>query len=108
MTSEEEEEEEAYPTNMDNKYKLELDSSEMCRGCLARNCPLTNLMCNEIVDGDILPMPTVYESVTGLPVKLIWNGIEFRINNWHFNVKFRRCKQTTACRRNYASFVRRK
>lgn len=56
---------------MDTKYKLELDSSEICRGCLARNCQLTNLMCNEIVDGDILPMPSVYETVTGLPVELL-------------------------------------
>lgn len=55
---------------MDAKYKLELNSSELCRGCLERHRQLTNLMCNEIVNGHILAMPDVYQSVTGLPVRL--------------------------------------
>lgn len=54
---------------METKYTFDWDSNEMCRGCLARKGQMTNLMCNEIVDGDILPMPSVYESVTGLSVR---------------------------------------
>lgn len=53
---------------MDKTYKLELNSNEMCRVCLARSCSLTNLFCNEIVDGDIMAMPDIFETVTEIKV----------------------------------------
>lgn len=40
----------------------------MCRACLSKNTPLSNLFCSEIVDGDIVLMPVVFETVTGLQV----------------------------------------
>lgn len=53
---------------MDSIYKLEVDADQMCRACLSKNTPLSNLFCSEIVDGDIVLMPVVFETVTGLQV----------------------------------------
>lgn len=58
---------------MENQYQLDLDTTEICRACLAKNCTLNNLYCNQIVDGEIVSMPMVYSIGTGLTV----NTIEF-------------------------------
>lgn len=56
-------------------YELEVDAKQMCRACLSRNSEMGNLFCSEIVDGDIVPMPDVYETVTGIQVSNKWNLI---------------------------------
>lgn len=53
---------------MENLYKLELDADQMCRACLTRNTAVENMFCSEIVDGEIVPMPDVFETVTGMQV----------------------------------------
>lgn len=62
---------------MDKSYRLDLNTTEMCRACLAKNCGLNNLFRNEIVDGEILSMPVVYSIGTGLTVNqsIIFNFI---------------------------------
>lgn len=55
---------------MENFYKLEVDAEQMCRACLVRNSTMENIFCSEIVDGEIVPMPNVYETVTGMQVSL--------------------------------------
>lgn len=52
-----------------DKYQLEVNTSEICRSCLARNCTLNNLFCNEIVDGEIVPIPSVYSVATDITVR---------------------------------------
>lgn len=48
---------------------LELFSSDMCRCCLTRN-NLQNIHGNEIVDGEIVSLNTLFESVTDFSVSL--------------------------------------
>lgn len=55
---------------MEKVYELELDADQICRACLTRNSALENLFCSEIVDGDIMPMPDVFEAVTGIQASI--------------------------------------
>lgn len=55
-------------TEMIEVYQLDLNSNEMCRNCLARNCPLNSLFRCDIIDGEIWPIPKVYKSVTNISV----------------------------------------
>lgn len=47
---------------------LEVDANRMCRACLTKNSELRDIFCREIVDGDIVLMPAVFECVTGIQV----------------------------------------
>lgn len=67
---------------MEKIYKLELDVDQMCRTCLDKNILLENLFCSEIVDGDIVPIPDVYESVLGSQVGEI---VSYSSRNDHYN-----------------------
>lgn len=54
--------------DMDHGYELNINSDEMCRNCLARNCQLKSLFRFDIIDGEICPLPKVYQSVTNIAV----------------------------------------
>lgn len=54
--------------DMEDMYELNVNSDEMCRNCLARNCQLKSLFRCDIVDGEIWPLPKVYQSVTNIAV----------------------------------------
>lgn len=53
---------------MGEEYQLELNSNEICRNCLAKNCKLKSLFRCDIIDGEIWPIPKVYKSVTDISV----------------------------------------
>lgn len=50
------------------EYELSLDPKTICRICLAEHPSLKTIFCNEIVNGSILPFPTVFECVMGFKV----------------------------------------
>lgn len=55
-----------YEITMETRvFKLEVNAEQMCRTCLARNVVLETLFCDEIVDGEIVSMTDVYETVFG-------------------------------------------
>lgn len=48
---------------MDRLFKLEVNAHQMCRTCLTRIRVLESLFCDEIIDGEIVSMMSVYETV---------------------------------------------
>lgn len=62
---------ETIETEVDEIYELDVNSNEMCRNCLARNCQLKSLFRCDIVDGEIWPIPKVYQNVTNISVSLL-------------------------------------
>lgn len=66
---------------MESSYELNINPNVMCRICLAENDNMKSIFCNEIVNGEIVPFPKVFETVTGIPV--ILNNIK---ENIHRNV----------------------
>lgn len=69
---------ESIETEMAEIYELDVNSNEMCRNCLARNCQLKSLFRCDIIDGEIWPIPKVYQNVTNISVsslKLMHNLI---------------------------------
>lgn len=54
--------------DMDDGYELSINSDEICRSCLARNCQLKSLFRFDIIDGEIYQLPKVYQIVTNIAV----------------------------------------
>lgn len=54
--------------DMDDGYELNINSDEICRNCLARNCQLKSLFRFDIIDGEIYQLPKVYQIVTNITV----------------------------------------
>lgn len=55
---------------MEEEYHLDLNSNELCRICLTRNCQLKTLFRCDIIDGEILRIPKVYKNITNIAVSL--------------------------------------
>lgn len=53
---------------MTTQYQLNINSTEICRCCLARNCQLTSIFRCDIVDDEVMDIPKVFEDVTQLSV----------------------------------------
>lgn len=58
---------------MTEEYQLELNSNEICRNCLAQNGQLKSLFRCDIIDGEIWPIPKVYQSITNISVNKCFN-----------------------------------
>lgn len=66
-------------------YQLDVDSNEMCRNCLARNCQLKSLFRCDIIDGEIWPIPKVYQNVTNISVNYVLKNVfKLLANQTHF------------------------
>lgn len=64
----------SFEADMDDVYALSINSEEMCRNCLARNCQLKSLFRCDIIDGEICPLPKVYQSVTNIAVSELFKN----------------------------------
>lgn len=70
--------------DIEDAYELSINSDEICRNCLSRNCQLKSLFRCDIIDGDIWPLPKVYQSVTSLTVS---KEAIFKIENEKYKLK---------------------